>query len=1730
MAQKFERPTVSAVGIWEDRVTLRIAEGPISLAGRPASWQVVVTTCPPGPSRTIVVDRSAPSMDVEVADLLPHAQIRASIRGVGVSTGGKTLISDPAVVDLALLPRLHVAQPYLYHDHASVHFSFPGWPCPAEARVASAFELRFGRTRSGPWAHAALNVASGGDASPAHHQRYIAAASCSHLSGFARVTFDGDSNPLAQLYAFANTRNTAAGVSTIVSRRYYVQVRCYSSSFACWSSWSDLQDIYLQPQIAARAASVMTSTMELQFGYSLQLTQPKVLTEDGASSASSSTTTAEAAAEVDTAMGDDGDDFLLPVSDIEVLTWPAVREVYPSKADEEAAMTFAKSHFKSHKVACSAQDPIKPLTAVTIHSLLPGTMYNLKLRWRYLVGSGAGSGWHQRLIRFATRALPRLTRIPQVSTTGFEAAWKGGLCEMDVQRDDLSLYTAVDPSASSGAEDRPALEEYMANYSYVLPSDLLAYPNPSHFILTVSAGPSTGGPRCIAVPFDRSLLEHLCSVEGLSPAIAYSVSVRFVLKKVHELSSSSKSFDDHHHVTALHRSPSSKKKSSSVDGDGRIVVETESDESDTVVVTTCAAIHLAVEQRGTAALWISYQAPKPPPVFVVAAFSDRKQLSASSLPTSLGCLRSLGAVANTEPPPCLLVPAGEYFAAGGTLETNNPTKHMVRIVEPVTVVIGIEKIAEPDASKCSSPGWSFPDDGDETWGMDMTHDTTSPASPLLSSTVAFSGAPAALAKSTSGSTVGTPLLRARSPDGDGRAGKWLKSPSCPASTADAPPSFGWLSGAEVVSNGAESPKSTLDELNPGAAVFVSMPSSPQRSDSASAQKKVFAFESFGVASFTNLTPDTTYRVSVNSKDSQGRWSGRHSIVSSTLDGATVLVDSFLKKKASQQVTTTTADAPTPEINAEFHMTQQALPLVKGSSTSLAAQPIEYDVVIVGRRAKELEVRATTRPGAATNISLNARIESLGFSDAVIEWEGISAHDGNETAGVVSEAERRLQTADYQEGLRRFNDQVTIREYRMHIGWEYIVDPSNNNNNNNNNNNSTGGPASPSRGGSPPGGKRGGWAIAPSAVSAGGLIADDHHGPLSPSGSASFAGSPLARRASLRRRNSFTLSDVVGGRRRATSVIAASETLTAERRFKDIYFRAATRRTRIDNLDRDKVYTVTISVFDPLMNRWSRFSKPLVVTTAAIMKLRMMSVVPTGIFLEWRKDETASEQLLLRHTKSLAPTIVQDYEVTATRVSRGQRATPALSASPSAAMDSGLAEAVSISACWGDLAASMTFDEPLSQVISKELVKPPATTYAFHSVETGVVSLTVRPTYAYGSRGPESPPLLVRIVPVLLEVVSLHERSILLRIASLPVTACERSKARQGRVMLSLTELHPDLGSGADTQHVLRNQPTAAQQQPTQLSRNRYHDRAGTPSTTRYAEVSLDSEYFEFKSLPPGTMFAASAFAATELIECQCCPEPPVSRGPKGNIPSVTCSTLLNITPVILHVGESTVEVEFHRNCRESTAEKYTITVWDVRYQQRLDSFATPARSLETASMTKIVRGLMPGCAYELSVRPATEPPETFSDRHATCVPFTTAGPLSIALDASTLRVYRNVESTAAPAGSAAGGDHPRLSDALLAAPVQLRIEQQPKVPPRVGLAGLRGISSSCARTTTTSPGENSDAVTLFSGHYAFPSLTAAGRQVLLPDTIPTGSTIVVWARQRTEDKLWGAWEKTTFKL
>jgi hypothetical protein len=178
---------------------------------------------------------------------------------------------------------------------------------------------------------------------------------------------------------------------------------------------------------------------------------------------------------------------------------------------------------------------------------------------------------------------------------------------------------------------------------------------------------------------------------------------------------------------------------------------------------------------------------------------------------------------------------------------------------------------------------------------------------------------------------------------------------------------------------------------------------------------------------------------------------------------------------------------------------------------------------------------------------------------------------------------------------------------------------------------------------------------------------------------------------------------------------------------------------------------------------------------------------------------------------------------------------------------------------------------------------------------------------------------------------------------------------------------------------------------------------------------------------------------------------------------------------------------------------------------------------------------------------------------------------------------------------------PGVSQALLFSPLQVRVEQQPKVPPRVGLAGVRGISgahhsllikspdravvvpistnnnknerngsshllpdsnsitvsssNTCNHHRTAvaepSPMKCGDAVQhvsppptpgecgvqeqedckLYSRSYTFPSLTAEGRQIELPSSaVPPGSTVIVWARQRQEDKTWGEWEKAAFKI
>lgn len=1906
MSYKFERPAVTIIGIWEDKLLLRIAEGPLSLAGRPTAWQVVTTAMQPSflprhsgdsttapaleaassasGTRTINVERSSPTVDVELAELPVAAQLRVSVRGVGVGVGGKALVSDAVTVDQELLPKLCLEQPYLYHDHASVLFSFPGWPCPAMARIAAGYEMRIGRTRNGPWTVVPLSVSAATPSLSSSSLSFLRSgadggfvASCSHLSGFARLTFSGDDNPLDLLEAFqasGGRTTTTAAASTLTSRQYYAQIRCVSHVWAVWSSWSELQHVFLQPKIVARAAAVMTSTMVLEYGFSRRLTQP-VATEDGGHAAAAAARQADA---------DTSNDAQLPISDIEILTWPALRENYSTTAEAALGMQLARLHFKVHRTASTTHTLLKPFNAVTLHGLLPGTVYNLKLRWKYHAGSGVGSGWHQRLVRFATRALPRIARIPQISTTGFEVTWMGGKSEMNVQTHDLSLFSSVEPTAdaaglvagvTNGGGDRPALEESMLNFSYVLPSDLHAYPNPVFFVVKItssSAREAAGmATRNVQVPFDAQLAEHLCQLEGLEPAVAYCVSVRFVHQQSAIVDGTAPPPAAAAAATAATTtSAGSTTQLMLVDPSGRIVAETQSDASDTVVVTTCASIHLAVEQRGTSGLWVSYQAPRPPPVLVIvpasatgtgggAGVASRPPFPGS--PVKKGSLmdvvRGTVDLAHTQKP--VLVPAEEYFRAavsaamslkrgGVPLGAIGSATTAVRIVEPVTVIVGVERLwgsgggGGSGAPAADPPAW--PDEGDETWGAELVEppmehqyhpplraiargettvfvDLAATARPLpaaptdVSQPLSMQPPPLhvncqlmsdAFSESSSGSPSVTGL---RSGDASPKA-DWGICPKSPSESSSNGRKSGKLS-AMSLANIAKAPLDSplmLSLYSTGLpATALALPQSP-----AVAQKKVFAFESFGVAAFKHLAPDTTYRISVNAKDSQGRWSGRHSIVSSTLDASTVLVDAQLKGSAKRSASPThpgggsaggdasTTQQPTPVINVPFHMLQQALPLAKGggAENSLAAVPVEYDVVIVGTRARELEVRATMKPSTVTHIGLNARIESLGFTDAVIEWEG--AWEGPPPlplptggTGAAAPGGTLSATPDPRDQIQRFSDEVAVREYRMHIAWEFIVDA----NNVPSANAATAASGTPSperrRLSSPPASPFGGmakcWASAASAAMS--AATDDFGSP---------PGSPLSRRSSLRRRSSFSLADM-GSRRRATSVVAASETLTAERRFKDLYFRAATRRTRIDNLDRDKIYTVSISVFDPLHNRWSTFSKPLTVTTASLLKLRMTSVLPTGVFLEWRKDETVSEQLLLRQCKLLAPTLVEQYEVTALRVNRTQEGgggggggastageQPPLSLAPSFALtDLAMSAGVFGPPPPGQPLSVVTSPLPPTSIpiISQEIVKPPASTYVFRNIETGIISLTIRPTYAYGSKGPESPPLLVRIVPVTLQIVSMHERSIVLRIAFMPMKACERAKSRQGRIMLSLVEVpkQPRASSSSTVAPSVDPLLKALRRQTiVSMQRNAHGGggSAGSETSTHNAEVSLDAELFEFKGLPTGTVFTASAFAAADIVECSCCPEPPNCRGTAGGIAPVSCSTLLSIAPVILRVGESTVEVEFERNCRGSIAEKYTINLWDMQYQQRLDAYATPAKSLLAPTMTKTIRGLMPGCQYEVSVRPATEPPETFYTRQSVCVPFATAGPLTIALvgSRSAIRVFRCQEAPSPrPAAAAAAftqpvASKPQLSEALLRAPVQLRIEQQPKVPPRVGLAGVRAMptATNTAPTTaaaaassggTTPPpksalllGDESAVIdqslalkssnapspvpgaplsdvngALYSAQHVFSSL-GDGREVPLPAALPAGATLLVWARQRTEDKLWGAWEKAAFKL
>eukprot|EP00759_Apiculatamorpha_spiralis_P001934 PhF_6_TR10626/c0_g1_i1/m.17210 len=133
---------------------------------------------------------------------------------------------------------------------------------------------------------------------------------------------------------------------------------------------------------------------------------------------------------------------------------------------------------------------------------------------------------------------------------------------------------------------------------------------------------------------------------------------------------------------------------------------------------------------------------------------------------------------------------------------------------------------------------------------------------------------------------------------------------------------------------------------------------------------------YGQVSIDNLTPNTSYRISLNTQDDEGTWSGRFSIVVSTLreDLATERHD---------------ADA-LPYIDEGYHLKEQDLP---EWNDGVASCKMMYQVHMGENRVKELRVISSGKKSHVGLVALQLDLDQVGEDYAMLSWR---VHDVEES--------------------------------------------------------------------------------------------------------------------------------------------------------------------------------------------------------------------------------------------------------------------------------------------------------------------------------------------------------------------------------------------------------------------------------------------------------------------------------------------------------------------------------------------------------------------------------------------------------------------------------------------------------------------------------------------------------------------------------------------------------------
>eukprot|EP00760_Papus_ankaliazontas_P023801 PhM_4_TR2090/c1_g2_i2/m.20502 len=613
---------------------------------------------------------------------------------------------------------------------------------------------------------------------------------------------------------------------------------------------------------------------------------------------------------------------------------------------------------------------------------------------------------------------------------------------------------------------------------------------------------------------------------------------------------------------------------------------------------------------------------------------------------------------------------------------------------------------------------------------------------------------------------------------------------------------------------------------------------------------------FGQVNFPRLRSNRTYRVSINMCDDEGVWSGRRSILVSTL---------------RHEVTNAGVDedgGALPYIDEGYHLREQELPVWDDGVGSCRMM---YQVHVGETRVKELRLLASNRRSHVGLVAMQLDATEIGEDYAVLAWrvldvaEGGNAsrsHDINNTPSALSNATARPHTS------------IPRRELQQHLSLSTSML-------NTTTNSATGG------------------ADVRPATAWGGPATRVTDGTTS-----SLLGHRVCAYVINRERRITEYKVKVclleGDREEAKSSLLC-----------EIYFRSASRSTRLLGLNPGLRYSVSICRFDEDLQQWvPSWSNPVVLRPAKELALNVVGISTRGVLLEWRRTRELS-----------ATTPIVAYKL-------AQRSTGATDDKSSADSREWLLDAPTSGGC------------PPSHFVLRDLDGP------------RVLRLSVAPRYRNGSWGCHSNTVGILVFPLTITATVVAQSAVTIswdpRVLADLTTSCDLETVRRC-TSSSLQRIIFTAESVDGTVHIVSDEvPHWARP-----------DKIGNGDTSEHV----------FNGLRPLSRYKLRAVAVGVVaLSCRCC-----TRGAlppeKGVVPALEITTDGELSVKVVSVGESYVTLRWDSVGRWKGA-AFEVVLTDIETQtHRLVS--VPASATMHSAVHKTIEGLCYGRVYNVFVRCAS---------------------------------------------------------------------------------------------------------------------------------------------------------------